>query len=348
MSLPRIRSLARRVLSAHLYERVSTDVVGPIRRLRDRWPRPPLSNAALAALVTRMARTGEGTDECLKQGSLPLPVHFYSPVPNLDDLERRRVWTRRSELAGIAFSPESQVAYLRTLGRQYGGECAWPAVSAGGSQVFFTENGAFGFGCAAAAHCIVRERKPRRVLEIGSGNSSLVLSAALERNTQEGAPAAEYTVVDPYPSALLQGGQRPPTEVVAKRVETLEPQFFAGLERNDILFIDSGHTVRIGGDVNFLILDVLPRLRPGVLVHFHDIGLPYEYPKAYATTPSFRMLWTEAYLLQAFLACNDSYDVLLALAYLMVDRAPDFRAAFPMYDPAQHVSVSGSFWIARR
>ena len=348
MSVSRMRDLARRVLPPCVYDRVSMYVIGPIRQLRERRLRRRLSSSAMAALVTRMARTGEGTDECLKQGSLPLPVHFYSPVPNLDDLEQRGVWARRSELAGIAFSSESQVAYLRTLGRQYGGECAWPASSTGEGRVFFTENGYFSFGCAAAAHCIVRERKPRRVLEIGSGNSSLVLSAALERNTQEGTPAAEYTVVDPYPSPLLQGGQRLPTEVVAKRVEVLEPRFFDCLERNDVLFIDSGHTVRIGGDVNFLILDVLPRLRPGVLVHFHDIGLPYEYPKVYAADARYRMLWTEAYLLQAFLACNDSYDVLLALAYLMSDRTPDFRAAFPSYDPARHVAVSGSFWIARR
>jgi hypothetical protein len=275
-------------------------------------------------------------------------VHFYSPVPDLDDLERRGVWARRSQLAGIVFSPETQVAYLRTLGRQYGRECAWPAASTGEPRVFFTENGSFSYGCAAATHCIVRERKPRRIIEIGSGNSSLVISAALERNAKEGASAAEYTVVDPYPSPLLQGMQHHSPEVVAKRAEVLEPQFFARLERNDVLFIDSGHTVRIGGDVNFLILDVLPHLKSGVVVHFHDIGLPYEYPRAYATNPSFRMLWTEAYLLQAFLAFNNSYDVLLALAYLMVDRAPDFRAAFPTYDPDRHASVSGSFWIARR
>ena len=346
--MPRIRNPARRLLTPRVYERALRDVVGPLRRLRDGWSRRWLSSSAMAALVTHMARTGEGTDECLKQGSLPLPVHFYSPVPDLDDLERRGVWDRHSELAGIGFSPELQVAYLRSLGRKWGGECTWPASSTGDAHDFFTENGSFSFGCAAATHCIVRERKPRRVVEIGSGNSSLVLSAALERNTLEGAAAAEYTVIDPYPSPVLDGVQRSPTEVVVKRVELLEPAFFACLERNDILFIDSGHTVRIGGDVNFLILEVLPRLKPGVLVHFHDVGLPHEYPKVYATNASFRMLWTEAYLLQAFMACNDSFDVLLALAYLMVDRAPDFRAAFPTYDPTLHESVSGSFWIARR
>ena len=202
---------ARRVLPPGLYERVSRDVVAPLRRLRERRRSPDLSSPALAALVARMARTGEGTDECLRQGSLPLPVHFYSPVPDIADLERRDVWARRSELAGIAFSPESQVAYLRELGRTYGGECAWPAVSSGKRGVFFTENGSFGFGCAAATHCIVRERRPRRVFEIGSGNSSLVLSAALGRNAEDGASAAEYTVVDPYPSSSREafGTRRP-------------------------------------------------------------------------------------------------------------------------------------------
>ncbi len=303
---------------------------------------------ALAVPIAWMARTGVGTSECLEHGSLPLPVHFYSPVPDLDDLERRDVWARRSELPGVRFAPEAQAAYLRKVGERYGRECAWPAESAGDPRVFFTENGQFGFGCAAALHCIVRERTPRHVVEIGSGNSSLVLLAALELNAREGSPASGYTVVDPSPSPLLGGGRSGPTEVLAKRAELLEPEFFDRLERDDVLFIDSGHTVRIGGDVNFLILDVLPRLNPGVIVHFHDIGLPYEYPKTYATNPRFRSLWTEAYLLQAFLACNQDFDVLLALSYLMTDRASDFRAAFPHYDPARHRTGSGSFWITRR
>ena len=96
------------------------------------------------------------------------------------------------------------------------------------------------------------------------------------------------------------------------------------------------------------ILDVLPRLASGVIVHFHDIGLPYEYPKVYATNPTFRVFWSEAYLLQAFLSFNSTFEVLLAMSYLMTEQTKEFRAAFSPYDPAQQVAISGSFWIRRK
>jgi hypothetical protein len=295
-----------------------------------------------------MARSGEGTDATLRRGSLPLPVHFYSPVPDLEDLERREVWTRRSDLSGIDFRPEAQVSLLLELGNKYGRECDWPAEPTDDPTAFYTENSSFSFGCAAAAHCMIRDRKPRRLIEIGSGVSSIVLSNALDANERDGGPPAEYTIVDPYPSSTLDAlpGSRP--KVVADRVEVLDRALFEGLEAGDILFIDSGHVVRIGGDVNYLVLDVLPRLAPGVSVHFHDVGLPFEYPRAYATNPAFRMLWTEAYLLQAFLEFNSEFEVVLAMAYLTADHPASFRRAFPSFDPGRHKATSGSLWIARR
>lgn len=306
------------------------------------------SSPAQAALVTRMAESGMGTDACLERGSLPLPVHYYSPVPDINDLRKRDVWARRSALAGVDFRPDDQVAYLLALGEEYGRECDWPAEPTSDPRVFHTENNCFSFGCAAAAHCMVRDRKPRRLVEIGSGRSSLVLSDALACNENNGAWPAHYTVIDPYPSPLLDSlyGTRP--TVIAERVELVDPGTFELLERGDILFIDSGHVVRIGGDVNFLLLDILPRLRPGVAVHFHDIDLPYEYPEIYATNAEFRMLWTEAYLLQAFLAFNSEFEVLLGMSYLTRDRPDVFRQAFPLFDPATRRPASGSFWIARR
>ena len=112
------RSLARQLLPPRAYATVSRRVSGPIRRVTDYERRlvGRLLGPVLAVPCTWMARTGEGTDQCLKRGSLPLPVHFYSPVPDLNDLERRDVWARRSELAGIEFAPESQVAYMGKLG----------------------------------------------------------------------------------------------------------------------------------------------------------------------------------------------------------------------------------------
>jgi hypothetical protein len=130
-------------------------------------------------------------------------------------------------------------------------------------------------------------------------------------------------------------------------VLTLDMKCFDQLGNGDILFIDSGHVVRTGGDVNYLIVDVLPRLASGVIIHFHDINLPRDYPKVYATNPKFRMFWTEAYLLQAFLSCNSQFEIILPMAFLMENHMDRFRTAFPLFDPEMHKHRSGSFWIRR-
>jgi len=257
------------------------------------------------------------------------------------------VWQRKSDLPGVDFRPDKQVQFLRNLGGKYGNECNWPAISTGNIQEFYTENNSFSFGCAASLHTILRWYKPRKVFEIGSGNSSLIFSGALTRNASEGYPC-DYIIIDPYPSALLQHGLSCLTKIIPERVELIDASFFESLGENDILFIDSGHTVRTGSDVNFLFLDVLPRLAPGVIVHVHDIGLPYEYPEVYFTNPSFRMFWTEAYLLQAFLTFNSQYEVLLALNYIMSNERREFVQAFPNYDPSKHKATSGSFWMRRK
>lgn len=300
----------------------------------------------LVKAFSYVAETGRGSDLCLKQGFLPVRVHYYSPIPDIADLRQRQVWQRKSELTGVDFHPDQQVQFLHSLGKKYGEECNWPATRTANPQEFYTENNSFSFGCAASLHTILRYYKPRKAFEIGSGNSSLIFSGALARNASEGYPC-DYVVVDPYPSPLLQNSLPCLTKVVPERVELMDVSFFEDLKENDILFIDSGHTVRTGSDVNFLFLDVLPRLAPGVVVHVHDIGLPYEYPEAYFTNPSFRMFWTEAYLLQAFLTFNSQFEVLLALNYLMFAKKQEFAQAFPHYDPSKHKAVSGSFWMRR-
>lgn len=307
----------------------------------------PLIAPWFAPIVRRMAVTGAGTDACLALGCLPTPVHFYTPIPDLDDLRRRGVWDRRSALAGIDFNESGQTAALEELGRAHGDECRWPATAADGDPAaFYTDNPHFTFGCAAAAHCVIRRRRPRRVIEIGSGHSSRVIAAALAMNARDGAPPAAYTVIDPFPGPMFSDL---PEITTLRRVgvETVDPALFDQLAAGDVLFIDSGHTVRIGGDVNFLILDVLPRLAPGVIIHIHDIPMPWEYAQVYAEDPARRLFWTESYLVQAFLAHNRDFRVLLAMNWLMRDRPDAFAAAFPAYDPGRHPGVSHSLWLER-
>jgi hypothetical protein len=301
----------------------------------------------LARQIKYMADTGAGTDACLAQGALPVPVHFYSPVPDVADLDARGVFARRSSLGGVDLDMPAQLARLAALGRDFGQECRWPHQPVADTRAYVTSASGFSYGCASALHMLLRKHRPRRVIEIGSGWSSRVIAAAISRNADEGATACHYTIVDPFPGDVVKALPGV-TSVLAQRVETLPIESFDHLERGDVLFVDSGHTVRIGGDVNVLILDVLPRLKPGVLVHFHDIALPYEYARGYLSNPGFRVFWTEAYLLQAFLAFNTAFEVVLSMNALMLDHNDQMESALPAYDPAIHKEISHSFWIRRR
>lgn len=185
----------------------------------------------LPELIHHMAVTGEGTDACLAAGALPMPVHFYSPIPDIPDLERRGVFKARSDLAGIDFRPEAQVAYLGELGRAHGHECDWPLAPTADPHQFHLENGSFSFGCAASLHCVIRHHHPRRIIEVGSGQSSKVIAAALAREAAEG-HRADYTVIDPYPSAMV-ASLPGLTRLIAERVELTALAPFLALRDGD-------------------------------------------------------------------------------------------------------------------
>lgn len=301
-----------------------------------------------ARLVKYMATTGRGTDECLAVGCLPMNVHYYSPIPDINELANRRIWDKKSELSGIDFRPEQQLALLAQLGQKFGSECDWPLTPTAIPTQFYLKNNSFSYGCASALHTMIRRFKPQHFIEIGSGHSSKVISKAFELNKDnDHVHTPEYIVVDPYPDELLLKQLPSVSRILKEKVECVDPKLFERLGENDILFVDSGHTVRTGSDVNFIILEVLPRLRPGVIIHFHDINLPYEYQKVYFTNPQFRMFWTEAYLLQAFLAFNRDFEILLAMNYLQTDHMNKFRNAFSPFKLEDNWANSGSFWIRR-
>jgi hypothetical protein len=300
-------------------------------------------------MVKHMATTGQGTNECLEIGCLPMKVHFYSPIPDIKDLESRKIWEKKSELPGIDFRPREQLTLLEELGHEFGSECDWPLTPTAIPTQFYLKNNSFSYGCASALHTMIRHFKPQHFIEIGSGNSSKIISKALEMNEEEDpSRTPEYIIVDPYPSKMISTQLSCVSRVVKEKVECVDLKLFDILGENDILFVDSGHTVRTGSDVNLMILEVLPRLRPGVIVHFHDINLPYEYLKSYFTNPQFRMFWTEAYLLQAFLTFNRDFEILLAMNYLQTDHMSDYCKAFPRFKLEDNWANSGSFWIRRR
>lgn len=295
-----------------------------------------------------IAATGVLSDECLEEGVLPMLVHYYSPVPDIKDLQARNVWSSKSDLPGIDFRPEFQINLIKELGKEFGDECVWPENPTNNKRDFFTHNDNFSYGCASALYTMIRKYKPKNFIEIGSGNSSKLIGDALALNKNESGEKSNYVVIDPYPNDTVRGKIMEISHLIDERVELVDLKEFDILKENDILFIDSSHTVKIGGDVNFLYLEVIPRLNPGVIVHIHDIPMPFEYAEAYATNPSFRMFWTESYLLQAFLIYNSAFEVLLAMNYIHTDHMDIFCQAFPHFDLENNWSNSGSFWIRRK
>lgn len=302
----------------------------------------------LAPIIADMAKTGKGTDACLDHGCLPLPVHFYSPLPDIKDLQQRGIYRHISDLPGIDWDLDRQSELLLYLGRRFGRECNWSPNPTSNPDDFHTENGSFSFGCAAALHCILRFFQPQRIMEIGSGNSSKIINAAVLQNKQNFGGQCVYTICDPYPDEARIGRLANVSNLLRQRVETLPFSAFSSLSDGDVLFIDSGHVVKTGGDVNHLILDVLPTLAPGVIIHFHDIPMPYEYNEVYHTNPSFRVFWTESYLLRAFLAFNNEFEILFSMAAITAQRADVLRPAFPLYDPSRHLLNSESIWLRRK
>jgi len=186
---------------------------------------------------------------------------------------------------------------------------------------------------------MVRRFQPRRIIEVGSGFSSLVLGQAAAKNE-----SSALICIDPFPHAVVRENNRVPAlqSLIDSKVQELDVKFFSQLESGDILFIDSSHTVKTGGDVNYLFLEVLPRLKPGVIVHVHDIFFPSEYRRDWVLQ-QFRF-WTEQYLLQAFLIFNREFEVLIANSYLNHYYAPDLKAVFPNL----RRWIGGSFWMRRK
>ena len=277
---------------------------------------------ALQRLIFRLYRALE------RLGVHVLPVHYYSAQPSTRALEATRaVWARRSSLPGLDADLDRQVETLREICLPWRDETAGNPVYAHAVEHGFGPG--YGYVEAQALHAVVRHFRPRRVIEVGSGVSTFCLRHALERNARSTGGGFALTCVEPFPSAPLRAMEG--VQLVEQPVQELDPQaFFADLGENDLLFIDSSHTVKPGSDVNFLVLEVLPRLRAGVVVHVHDIYLPYDYSPFVLKT---LFHWSETALLRAFLTHNPHARVLFCQSQLHDARPEALREVHPEYRP---------------
>jgi predicted O-methyltransferase YrrM len=294
--------------------------------------------ALYGRLLRRFARMTFGFWERL--GLYVTPVHFYQPVPDSRRLSPR-LWARDRVAFGVDFREAAQLELLGRFVGAYQAEVnALPLERGAACTGYYIRNGAFESVDGEILYSFIRGLKPRRVIEIGSGFSTLLIARALNANLRESGPSAAHTIVDPHPGAPARAAA---THTIAQRVQDIPLDPFLGLEAGDVLFIDSSHVVATGSDVVHEILEILPRLRRGVIVHIHDVFMPAEYRREWLERD--RVFWTEQYLVQAMLTHTNAWEILWAGSFMHLTHSAALASAFRSYDPK--TVWPASLWLRR-
>lgn len=265
-------------------------------------------------------------------GYLPIRDHYYEPL-TFD----AQGYKYRDRIAQILFDGQRDFSWLQQIARPAEFNLAMNDGLLKDSGFKFC-NGTFEAGDAEVLFYAVRHHKPKKVIEIGAGNSSRVIHAALALNRSEGDDGA-HIIIEPYENPWLEqlGAQ-----VIRKKVEEIDMGLFESLEASDILFIDSSHVIRAQNDCVFEYTELLPVLKQGVLVHIHDIFTPFDYPENWLN--QIIHLWGEQYMLEALLANSKSWEILGPLHWLSQD-SERFKTYCPSFNEGH---LPGSFWIQKR
>jgi hypothetical protein len=265
--------------------------------------------------------------------------HYYSPIPDLDRLPPE-TWTREDPLAGVRFDVEDGLRFVREELADYIAEYTPPREPTGNPRDFFMSNTLYESVDAELLYAMVRRFAPPRIVELGSGMSTLVIADARERGGQT--DRSGHVVYDPFIRDDLGAALREVADTRSVSAVDVPMEDFQALESGDMLFVDTTHTVKTGSEVNRIVLEVLPSLAPGVIVHIHDIYLPWEYPREFLEER--RFFWAEQYLLQAFLAFNPEFEILVG-AHALARKFPDETRELI---PSAGTGIAPSaFWLRR-
>lgn len=269
------------------------------------------------------------------------PGHFYSPIPAVDEIAEAYAQLKRhrpDELSGIDLQLDRQREMYEVVASLYG-EQPFSDEQTTGRRYYFS-NDVFVWTDAICLYSLMRHFRPRRIVEIGSGYSSAVM---LDVNELFLGGTTELTFIEPYPArllGLLKPEDRSRTRIIEQKLQSVANAPWADLQANDILFIDSSHVSKCGSDVNRIVFEILPSVRPGVLVHVHDVFPGFEYPRQWIEAGRH---WNEAYLMRAFLQFNSAFEILF-WAPFAVDR---WRNEVAEKTPLLLRNSGGSLWLKR-
>ena len=235
------------------------------------------------------------------------PGHYYSPIADIDQIKQREqeIWHPISmeNIKGVDFNIEEQIILTRVFEGYYA-DIPFPENKTAG-QRYYLDNAFYPYPDAIVLYFFIRHFKPRRIIEVGSGFSSAVMLDTKKKFDLN----IDLTFIDIDTTrlfSLITEEEKASVRIITQPVQQVSLDLFEELEENDILFIDSSHIAKIGSDLNFLLFEVIPKLRKGVLIHFHDIFFPFEYPKEWVYMG---WSWNENYILRAFLMCNNQFKI---------------------------------------
>lgn len=275
----------------------------------------------------------------LKVGIFPIRNHYYEPQFDNRDLNFSDSSNR--SLPGINWNIEGQLSFLSFL--KFSEELMRMPHEKRfeGCAEFYLNNGSFESGDAEYWYQIIRYIKPRKIIEVGSGNSTKVAMQAIKKNIEDDSSyRCRHMCIEPYEQTWLEGST---VELYRKKVEEIDTEFFLQLESGDVLFIDSSHIIRPDGDILKEQLEIFPSLKSGVIVHIHDIFSPKNYLCKWLLEDV--KFWNEQYLLEAFLTHNNDWKVLGALNYLHHNHYLELKKVAPHLNEHRE---PGSFYMVKK
>lgn len=264
-----------------------------------------------------------------KLGVDVLPRHFYSEIPDIGLLRTTNQWRSPLSMQGIAKGIDHQIELVREWTSPFKNNLADLKVHANALRTSEREEG-YGEIEADVLYCFVRSVRPKTIIQIGCGVSTAVcLMAARDENY-----TPRIVCIEPYPSEFLKEADKSGSiKLFPQKVQDVEIDLFRQISRGDLFFVDSSHTLAPAGEVDQIILEILPTICPGAYIHFHDIWFPYDYSPHVLSRDLF--FYHETSLLYAFLCMNERYSLVASLSLLCHSRKDELEACFPHMSTAK-------------
>lgn len=267
------------------------------------------------------------------------PGHYASPIPDVEEAIKALHQSTNLPVKDIDLQPSKQLQLLCEL-TPYIKKIPFKESATDSNFRYYYNNTMFQRMDGTLLYALLMHFQPQKYYEVGSGFSS---GLVLDVNEAEKLNL-ELTFIEPYPERLesiLKENDRANTSIYKKKIQEVDISIFKELNQNDILFLDTSHIVKTGNDVTFWLFNILPVLKPGVIIHIHDIFWPFEYSENWIKE---QKCYNEIYLIRAFLMNNPAYEILFFNHYIQ----SEYGDSLNKIDPLLLTQSGGSIYLRKK